>query len=127
MRVLRRRLQYSTCSDRSLLKSQSEKPKFEEAAVASSKEFANLLPKVQSPPMLLTKSSLVLATGISAAVAQFCEHQWDGPFAEQEVDGVPYVRARQNTAPPPLDIQPLIINGPSENRIDLIFFGDGCM
>jgi hypothetical protein len=76
--------------------------------------------------MLFTKSSLVLAAGIGAAVAQFCEHQWDGPFAEHEVDGVPYLKVRQNVEPPPLEIQPLIINGPSDNRIDLIFFGDGC-
>lgn len=77
--------------------------------------------------MIVTKSSVVLAVGLSVATAQKCEHQWDGPFAEHEVDGVPYLRARQNVAPPPLDIQPLIINGPSDNRVDLIFFGDGCM
>lgn len=76
--------------------------------------------------MIVTRSSLVLAAGVGAAVGQFCEHQWDGDFADHEVDGVPYLQARQNTAPPPLDIQPLIINGPSDNRIDLIFFGDGC-
>lgn len=76
--------------------------------------------------MIFTKSALVLAAATSVAVGQMCEHQWDGPFAEQEVDGVPYLRARQNTEPPPLDIQPLIINGPSDNRVDLIFFGDGC-
>lgn len=78
--------------------------------------------------MIASKSSLVLiGSSLIAASAQLCEHQWDGPFADHEVEGVPYLRARQDTAPPPLDIQPLIINGPSENRIDLIFFGDGCV
>jgi hypothetical protein len=28
--------------------------------------------------------------------------------------------------PPPLEIFPLLTTGPAENRIDLVFFGDGC-
>lgn len=28
--------------------------------------------------------------------------------------------------PPPLEIIPLIISGPSTNRVDLVFFSDGC-
>lgn len=28
--------------------------------------------------------------------------------------------------PPPLTIKPLIISGPSDNRVDLVFFSDGC-
>lgn len=28
--------------------------------------------------------------------------------------------------PPPLKVTPLLISGPSDNRIDLVFFGDGC-
>ncbi len=69
------------------------------------------------------KSLLLLASAADIALAQFCEHQWEGRFAARRTDNV---QARQDVAPPPLDIQPLIINGPSENRIDLIFFGDGC-
>ncbi|KAI1080162.1 IgA peptidase M64-domain-containing protein [Whalleya microplaca] len=68
------------------------------------------------------KSFLAVA---ATAYAQFCEHQWEGKFADHEVDGVPYLQARQDVPPPPLDIQPLIVNGPSSNRIDLIFFSDG--
>lgn len=30
-------------------------------------------------------------------------------------------------APPPLVIKPLIQSGPSTNRVDLVFFSDGCM
>ena len=44
-----------------------------------------------------------------------------------EVDGVPYLQARQDAEPPPLEIRSLIVNGPSSNRVDLIFFSDGCM
>jgi hypothetical protein len=36
------------------------------------------------------------------------------------------LQVRQSVAPPPLEIRPLIVNGPSSNRVDLIFFGDGC-
>lgn len=64
----------------------------------------------------------IAAAGLASA--QFCEHQWEGRFAAPKHGEV---RVRQEVDPPPLDIQPLIINGPSENRIDLIFFGDGCM
>jgi hypothetical protein len=39
----------------------------------------------------------------------------DTPKAE--FDGVP---------PPPLEILPLVVSGPSSNRVDLIFFADGC-
>jgi len=28
--------------------------------------------------------------------------------------------------PPPLEMIPLIISGPSSNRVDLVFFSDGC-
>ncbi|KAF5380731.1 hypothetical protein D9757_007158 [Collybiopsis confluens] len=28
--------------------------------------------------------------------------------------------------PPPLEIHPLIVSGPSKNRVDLVFFSDGC-
>ncbi|KAI1427316.1 IgA peptidase M64-domain-containing protein [Xylaria sp. FL1777] len=68
------------------------------------------------------KILFTLATAANLALAQFCEHQWEGRFARR---GTGDVKARQDVAPPPLEIQPLIINGPSENRIDLIFFGDG--
>ncbi|KAI1203617.1 IgA peptidase M64-domain-containing protein [Nemania serpens] len=67
------------------------------------------------------KGLLLLGAAATVAVAQFCEHQWEGNFARNASKR----RARPNVAPPPLDIQPLIINGPSSNRIDLIFFGDG--
>lgn len=69
------------------------------------------------------KGLLLLGAATSVAVAQFCEHQWEGSFARNASKR----RVRPDVAPPPLDIQPLIINGPSSNRIDLIFFGDGCM
>ncbi|KAI1276428.1 IgA peptidase M64-domain-containing protein [Xylaria sp. FL0933] len=68
------------------------------------------------------KSLILLAAVANIALAQFCEHQWDGRFARRRAGDV---KTRQNVPPPPLEIQPLIINGPSENRIDLIFFGDG--
>ncbi|KAI1170224.1 IgA peptidase M64-domain-containing protein [Nemania sp. FL0916] len=67
------------------------------------------------------KSSVLLTAAANVALAQFCEHQWEGEFARK----TGRVRVRQDVAPPPLDIQPLIVNGPSDNRIDLIFFGDG--
>lgn len=28
--------------------------------------------------------------------------------------------------PPPMTLTPLLVSGPSENRVDLVFFGDGC-
>ncbi|GAP91834.1 hypothetical protein SAMD00023353_6700150 [Rosellinia necatrix] len=68
------------------------------------------------------KGLLLLATAADIALAQLCEHQWEGDFAGRRTDRA---RTRQDVAPPPLDIQPLIMNGPSSNRIDLIFFGDG--
>lgn len=80
----------------------------------------------RNPAMNTVKSFLVQAAITSVALGQFCEHQWEGKFADHEVDGVPYLQARQNVAPPPLEIRPLIVNGPSSNRVDLIFFGDGC-
>ncbi|KAF3055261.1 hypothetical protein GL218_07476 [Daldinia childiae] len=75
--------------------------------------------------MNTVKSFLVQAAITSIALGQFCEHQWEGEFADHKVDGVPYLQARQNVDPPPLEIRPLIVNGPSSNRVDLIFFGDG--
>lgn len=30
------------------------------------------------------------------------------------------------TSPPPLEVLPLIVNGPVSNRVDLVFFSDGC-
>ncbi|KAI1384424.1 IgA peptidase M64-domain-containing protein [Hypoxylon trugodes] len=71
------------------------------------------------------KSLLLGAAIIGTVLGQYCEHQWEGKFADYKVDGVPYLRAVQNVTPPPLEIQPLIVNGPSSNRVDLIFFGDG--
>ena len=70
---------------------------------------------------------IVGAVTSGIAAAQFCEHQWEGKFANHEVDGVPYLQARQDAEPPPLEIRSLIVNGPSSNRVDLIFFSDGCM
>ncbi|KAI0155292.1 IgA peptidase M64-domain-containing protein [Xylariaceae sp. FL1272] len=71
------------------------------------------------------KNFLVLAATTRSALGQFCEHQWEGSFADHKVDGVPYLEVRQDVPPPPLDIQPLIVTGPSTNRVDLIFFSDG--
>ncbi|KAI1245984.1 hypothetical protein MGN70_012881 [Eutypa lata] len=71
------------------------------------------------------KSFIVQAVAARVALGQFCEHQWEGKFADHEVDGVPYLQVRQDVPPPPLEIRPLIVNGPSSNRVDLIFFGDG--
>ena len=31
-----------------------------------------------------------------------------------------------DVASPPLQMQPLIVSGPSRNRVDLVFFSDGC-
>jgi hypothetical protein len=60
------------------------------------------------------------------AMAQKCEHQWEGEFADHEIDGVPYLHVRQDVPPPSMEIQPLIVNGPSSNRVDFLFLGDGC-
>ncbi|KAI0105667.1 IgA peptidase M64-domain-containing protein [Nemania sp. FL0031] len=68
------------------------------------------------------KSLILLATAATVVLAQFCEHQWEGKFAAPKAGEV---RVRQDVAPPPLEIRPLIVTGPSSNRIDLIFFGDG--
>ncbi|CAJ2502536.1 Uu.00g099300.m01.CDS01 [Anthostomella pinea] len=75
--------------------------------------------------MKTSKSFFILAASTGVALGQFCEHQWEGSFADHKVNGVPYLQARQDVPAPPLEIQPLIVNGPSSNRIDLIFFGDG--
>ncbi len=54
-----------------------------------------------------------------------CVHQ----FHEEDI---PYWYPDQETfeysgvEPPPLEIEPLIISGPSSNRVDLVFFSDGC-
>ena len=69
-------------------------------------------------------SLLAIQAAASAVVAQKCEHQWTGPFSESEIDAV--LQSRQDTPPPPLEIRPLIVSGDSANRVDLIFFGDGC-
>ncbi|KAI1102437.1 IgA peptidase M64-domain-containing protein [Jackrogersella minutella] len=69
-------------------------------------------------------SFLIRAATVQVVFGQFCEHQWKGKFAKH--DGASHLQAKQETvAPPPLDIQPLIVNGPRSNRVDLIFFGDG--
>lgn len=73
------------------------------------------------------KSWPLVAAAAAIARAQFCEHQWQGQFAKRE-DQPPHleIQKRQTTTPPPpLEIKPLIVSGPSENRVDLIFFGDG--
>lgn len=70
---------------------------------------------------------VLLAATARIALGHSCEHQWEGKFAaNHKVDGVPYLEVRQDVPPPPLEIRPLIVNGPSSNRVDLIFFGDGC-
>ncbi|KAI1137621.1 IgA peptidase M64-domain-containing protein [Hypoxylon sp. FL0543] len=68
---------------------------------------------------------LALTSIARPTLGQLCEHQWKGKFADHDVDGVPYMQVVEDVPPPPLEIQPLIVNGPSSNRIDLIFFGDG--
>jgi hypothetical protein len=78
-------------------------------------------------PKLSNLVSLALISGAGTALGQYCEHVWDGEFADHDVDGVPYLQAFESAAPPPLEIQPLIVTGNSSNRVDLIFFGDGCM
>lgn len=65
---------------------------------------------------------LLIAPG---AWAQLCEHDW-GDVANHHIDGVPYLQAKDNIEPPYLEIRPVIVNGPSGNRIDIIFLGDGC-
>lgn len=77
--------------------------------------------------MLNLKTLLAVTWGLTSVVGQFCEHQWEGDFADHDVDGVPYLRVMEAAAAPELEIRPLIVNGPSSNRVDLIFFGDGCM
>ena len=76
--------------------------------------------------MVQFSKSAALLSSASLALGQFCEHQWEGAFAETEVDGVPYRLAFDTLAAPAIDIQPLIVTGPSENRVDLLFMGDGC-
>ncbi|KAH7368677.1 IgA peptidase M64-domain-containing protein [Plectosphaerella cucumerina] len=75
--------------------------------------------------MLNLKTLLAFTWGLTSVVGQFCEHQWEGDFADHDVDGVPYLRVMEAAAAPELEIRPLIVNGPSSNRVDLIFFGDG--
>lgn len=75
-------------------------------------------------PRLANFFSLALVLGTT--LGQFCEHEWEGEFADHDVDGVPYLQVLESAAPPPLEIQPLIVTGPSSKRVDLIFFGDGC-
>ncbi|KAI1212081.1 IgA peptidase M64-domain-containing protein [Annulohypoxylon truncatum] len=72
--------------------------------------------------MDLLKALLVTAVAIPAAYGQFCEHQWQGKWAKREVNAV---QARDSIDPPDLEIRPLIVNGPSRNRVDFIFLGDG--
>ena len=76
----------------------------------------------------LTRFLVGAAAAAGRTAAQFCEHQWEGEFADPAAAaGVPHPQVRQeDVAPPPLEIRPLIVNGPSDNRVDLIFFGDGC-
>lgn len=75
--------------------------------------------------MRSSTSFLALTATAGVAVSQKCEHQWSGSFSEEEINNV--LKTRQNVEPPPLEIRPLIVNGDSSNRVDLIFFGDGCM
>lgn len=70
-------------------------------------------------------NGLLLITA-SMVWGQLCEHQWKGEFADQHVDGVPYLQAKEDVQPPPLEIRPPIVNGPSSNRIDIVFLGDRC-
>jgi hypothetical protein len=76
--------------------------------------------------MVCVKSSLLILGSAYIALGQYCEHQWEGEFAEHDIGGVPFLQAVDSQAAPPLEIRPLIISGPSSNRVDLIFFGDGC-
>lgn len=75
--------------------------------------------------MRSSSSILALSATVGVAISQKCEHQWSGAFSEEEINGV--LQARQGAEPPPLEIRPLIVSGDSSNRVDLIFFGDGCM
>ena len=76
--------------------------------------------------------------------AQGCFHQRFGKSAKNPSHDAVFENSDQSTAaqhrlvlndieppepnvpPPPLEMVPLIISGPSTNRIDLVFFSDGC-
>ncbi|KAH9906054.1 IgA peptidase M64-domain-containing protein [Xylariomycetidae sp. FL2044] len=75
--------------------------------------------------MSTIKYLLAAVAAAPLALGQFCEHQWEGAFAAHDGDSMLQLQGRQTTDAPPLEILPLIVNGPSSNRIDLIFFGDG--
>ncbi len=52
-----------------------------------------------------------------------CVHQ----FHEEDIPHwYPDQETLSGVEPPPLEIEPLIISGPSSNRVDLVFFSDGC-
>ena len=48
------------------------------------------------------------------------ENYINGQFALANTPKTPPLR------PPPMTLTPLLVSGPSENRVDLVFFGDGC-
>ncbi|KAK0185747.1 hypothetical protein F5146DRAFT_1071337 [Armillaria mellea] len=55
----------------------------------------------------------------SKCVSQF--HEEDIPYWYPNQEALEY----SGVEPPPLEIEPLIISGPSSNRVDLAFFSDG--
>ncbi|PVH96635.1 hypothetical protein DM02DRAFT_617107 [Periconia macrospinosa] len=75
--------------------------------------------------MSTIKYLLAAVAAAPFALGQFCEHQWEGAFSADNADNIRKLQERQNTAAPDLEILPLIVNGPSSNRVDFIFLGDG--
>lgn len=68
----------------------------------------------------------------------FAEHEPPARVAPRRVQFPSHAVTMENTAqqslqmkptvsPPPLEVEPLIITGPDTNRVDLVFFSDGCM
>ncbi len=60
------------------------------------------------------------------AVADYDIPSFMADAAPQEVFGDFGKKKLPKVDPPPLEVTPLFISGSSDNRVDLVFFGDGC-
>ncbi|KAH8822575.1 IgA peptidase M64-domain-containing protein [Flagelloscypha sp. PMI_526] len=70
--------------------------------------------------MLSCKIYTGLLTILCASFACACNGHAQAPFAIQ-----PQQPDLVNFDPPPLELRPLIVNGPARNRVDITFFSDG--
>lgn len=63
---------------------------------------------------------------VQAKASELCFNNLDVPMESNQGTFPYHLQSYFDIRSLPLDIQPLIVSGPAENRVDFTFFSDGC-